>query len=193
MKRNNGSRILTINGGSSSIKFAAFEMEGSLEQILQGEIDRIGLSGSTLKVKGLGDTDNFSKSVVAPVHSVAIGILLDWIEERFASDALTAIGYRVVHGGPKYSQPERITSEMILGLRGLSAFDPEHMPEEILLIEAFKHRFPDLPQIACFDTAFHHDLPRVAKLLPIPRRYEAAQVWIPRTVLFILDGRTKPN
>jgi len=171
MKPDNKPRILTINGGSSSIKFAVFEVDGSLEQMLHGEIERIGLSGSTFKVKRLSDTDNFSKSVVAPDHSVAVGILLDWIEERFASDALTAI--RVVHGGPKYSQPERITTEMILELHSLSAFDPEHMPEEILLIEAFRRRFPDLPQIACFDTDFHHDLPRVAKLLPIPRRYEA--------------------
>jgi acetate kinase len=89
---------------------------------------------------------------------------------------LTAIGHRVVHGGQKYSQPERITAEMIEVLRGLSAFVPEHMPEEISLIEAFRLRFPDLPQVACFDTAFHHDLPSVARILPIPRRYVAQGV-----------------
>ena len=65
---------------------------------------------------------------------------------------------------------------MIAELRRLSPFDPEHLPEEILLTEAFRRRFPDLPQVACFDTAFHHDLPRVARLLPIPRRYEAQGV-----------------
>ena len=65
---------------------------------------------------------------------------------------------------------------MVQELRRLSPFDPEHMPEEILLIEAFHRRFPDLPQVACFDTAFHHDLPRVARMLPIPRRYEAQGV-----------------
>ncbi len=173
MQPNDQPRILTINGGSSSIKFALFEFADSLERILGGEIERIGLPGTTLRVKGLSEADNFSRSVMAPDHSVAVGILMDWIEQRCASDALTAIGYRVVHGGPKYSQPELITSEMILELHGLSAFDPEHMPEELLLIEAFRHRFPDLPQVACFDTAFHHDLPQVAKLLPIPRRYEA--------------------
>jgi acetate kinase len=82
----------------------------------------------------------------------------------------------VVHGGPKYFDPQRITAEMVAELRQLSAFDPEHLPEEILLTEAFHRRFPDLPQVACFDTAFHHDLPRVARLLPIPRRYEAQGV-----------------
>jgi acetate kinase len=99
---------------------------------------------------------------------------MDWIEKR--SDALTAVGHRIVHGGPKYSKPQRITTEMVEELHQLSPFDPEHLPEEILLTEAFHHRFPDMPQVACFDTAFHHDLPCVARLLPIPRRYEAQGV-----------------
>ena len=86
------------------------------------------------------------------------------------------MGHRVVHGGPKYSEPQRITAAMVEELHRLSPFDPEHLPEEILLTEAFHRRFPDLPQVACFDTAFHHDLPRVARLLPIPRRYEAQGV-----------------
>jgi acetate kinase len=101
---------------------------------------------------------------------------MDWIEERGGSDALTAVGHRVVHGGPKYSEPQRINVEMVEELHRLSPFDPEHLPEEILLTEAFHRRFPDLPQVACFDTGFHHDLPRAAQLLPIPRRYEAQGV-----------------
>jgi acetate kinase len=101
--------------------------------------------------------------------------LMDWIEERL-QDQLSAVGHRVVHGGPKYSKSQRITAEMIEELHQLQSFDPEHLPEEILLTEAFHQHFPDLPQIACFDTAFHHDMPRVAKLLPIPRRYEAQGV-----------------
>jgi acetate kinase len=114
--------------------------------------------------------------VTAPDHTVAIGALMDWIEESGKADALTAVGHRVVHGGPKYSKPQIITAEMLEDLHRLSPFDPEHLPEEILLTEAFHRRFPDLPQVACFDTAFHHDLPRVARLLPIPRRYEAQGV-----------------
>jgi acetate kinase len=101
---------------------------------------------------------------------------MDWIEQRSGRDALTAVGHRVVHGGPKYYKPQRITAEMVTDLKQLSPFDPDHMPEEILLTEAFHRRFPDLPQVACFDTAFHHDLPRVAQMLPIPRRYEAQGV-----------------
>jgi len=169
-------RILTINGGSSSIKFALFETGDSLRRILEGEIQRIGLPEAIWRVKGLNQADNFSRSLAAPDHTAAVVALMDWIEEHSGRDALTAVGHRVVHGGPKYSQPQRISGEMLEELRRLSPFDPEHMPEEILLIEAFHRRFPDLPQVACFDTAFHHDLPRVARLLPIPRRYEAQGV-----------------
>jgi acetate kinase len=169
-------RILTVNGGSSSIKFALFEAGGSPSRILEGAIERIGLPEATLRVKGVNKADNFSRSAAAPDHTAAVGALMDWIEERIGCDALTAVGHRVVHGGPKYSKPQRITAEIVEELRQLSPFDPDHLPEEILLTEAFHRRFPDLLQVACFDTAFHHDLPRVARLLPIPRRYEAQGV-----------------
>ena len=96
---------------------------------------------------------------------------MDWLGEKFKPGELAAVGHRVVHGGPKYWEPQRITPRMIAALHQLSPFDPEHLPEEILLTEAFHRRFPGLRQFACFDTAFHHDLPRVAQLLPIPRRY----------------------
>jgi acetate kinase len=169
-------RILTINGGSSSVKFALFEAGAPLRRILAGAMERIGLPEATLRVKGLDPADNFSRPVTAPDHTAAVGALMDWIEERVGSDGLAAVGHRVVHGGPKYSQPQRITPEMVEELHRLSPFDPEHLPEEILLTGAFHRRFPDLPQVACSDTAFHHDLPRVARLLPIPRRYEAQGV-----------------
>jgi acetate kinase len=170
------SRILTINGGSSSIKLALFEAGNSLQRILEGGIERIGLPQTTFGVKGLNQADNFSRLLKAPDYTAAVGALMDWIEERSGRDALTAVGHRVVNGGPKYYKPQRITAEMVEELHRLSPFDPDHLPEEILLTEAFHRRFPDLPQVACFDTAFHHDLPRVAQMLPIPRRYEALGV-----------------
>jgi propionate kinase len=169
-------RILTINGGSSSIKFALFEAGDSLRRILEGEIERIGHPEATLRVKGLNQVDSFSRLVMAPDHTVAVGALMEWIEEHSGRDALTAVGHRVVHGGPKYRQPQRVTAEMVEELHRLSPFDPEHLPLEIELIEAFRQRHPTLPQVACFDTAFHRTMPRVASLLPIPRRYEAAGV-----------------
>ena len=175
MKRANTS-VLTINGGSASIKFALFEADHKLQRILAGSIERIGLPEATFVVKGSNKADNFKRSVTAANHTVAVGLLMDWIEERIRREELTAVGHRVVHGGPKYSEPQRITPEMVEELHQLQPFDPEHLPEEILLTETFHRRFPDLVQVACFDTAFHHDLPRVAQLLPIPRRYEAQGV-----------------
>ncbi|MEO8461500.1 MAG: acetate/propionate family kinase, partial [Dokdonella sp.] len=169
-------RILTINGGSSSIKFALFEADKSPRRLLAGAVDRIGLPDATFHVTDAKVGDRFSHNVVAPNHLAAVGILMDWIEKDALCGVLTVVGHRVVHGGPDYCEAQRITTEMLAELQRLTAFDPEHLPEEILLIEAFQQRFPDLPQIACFDTAFHRDLPRVARLLPIPRRYEALGV-----------------
>ncbi|MGH7939974.1 MAG: acetate/propionate family kinase [Limisphaerales bacterium] len=169
-------QVLTINGGSSSIKFALFESGDPLRRILAGRIEGIGLPQGRFAVKGPVESDNFSRSVVAADHTAAVNALMDWIQERIQRGELAAVGHRVVHGGPKYWEPQQITPELITELHHLSPFDPEHLPEEILLTEAFHRRFPDLPQIACFDTAFHHDMPRVARLLPIPRRYDARGV-----------------
>jgi len=134
------------------------------------------MPAATFTVQGTNRADALSHPVSAPDHTAAVGVLVDWVEGQIASGALAAIGHRVVHGGPAYWETQRITPTMIETLHQLSPFDPEHLPEEILLTEAFHRRFPDVPQIACFDTAFHHDMPRVARLLPIPRRYDAQGV-----------------
>jgi acetate kinase len=165
-------RIFTINGGSSSIKFALFEADGALKRILAGRIEGIGQPQGGFVVRGQNEADNFSRPLTAPDHTAAVNALMDWIEEKIQRDGLAAVGHRVVHGGPKHWKPQRITRDVVTALRELSQFDPEHLPEEILLAEAFHRRFPEVPQIACFDTAFHHDMPRVAQLIPIRRRYE---------------------
>ncbi|MEO6095630.1 MAG: acetate/propionate family kinase [Fibrobacteria bacterium] len=168
--------ILAINGGSSSIKFAVHESGGSLRRIWEGAVERIGMPEAVFRVKALDREDGFSRPVDAPDHAAAVGTLIHWTEDVGLQAGLASIGHRVVHGGPDYTEPRIISSEMISELRRLSPFDPEHLPTEILLIRAFQKRFPDLPQVACFDTAFHHDMPRVAQILPIPRRYEALGV-----------------
>ena len=167
--------IVTINGGSSSIKFAFFDASVS-ERILEGSIARIGEPQSVFRIKGKSHTESAPRLLSASNHTAAVDVLMDWIEERLGRQALAAVGHRVVHGGAKYAEPQLITSRMIEELRRLIPFDPEHLPHEILLVEAFSHRFPDVPQVACFDTAFHREMPRVAQLLPIPRRYEAQGV-----------------
>ncbi len=168
-------RVLTINGGSSSIKFAIFKGGDSPKQVLKGAIERIGLTGTILRVSAADSADD-ARPMAVPDYAAAVRVLMDWIEDQNGREELNAVGQRVVHGGPKYFQPQLITEEVIAELHRFSSFDPEHMPGELLLIEALRRRFPDLPQVACFDTAFHHDLPRVARVLPIPRRYEAQGV-----------------
>ncbi|HTR42874.1 MAG TPA: acetate/propionate family kinase [Pseudomonadales bacterium] len=162
--------ILTVNGGSSSIKFALFET-GSLQRIFSGRIEGIGLSDASFTLKGPNKADNFSEKTTVPDYAAAVNVLMSRIGERISHDKLAAVGHRIVHGGPKYWQAQLVTRKMIAELHQMSPFDPEHLPGEILLIETIQRLFPKLRQFACFDTAFHHDLPRVAQLLPIPRRY----------------------
>jgi acetate kinase len=169
-------RILTINGGSSSIKFALFEAGSTLRRVLGGRIEGIGQPQGSFVVRDQNEAGNFSRPLTAPDHTAAVNALIDWMQKIIQGDSLAAVGHRVVHGGPKYWEPQRINPEMLATLRKLISFDTEHLPEEIFLIEAFHQHFPTVPQIACFDTAFHHHMPRVAQLIPIPRRYEAKGV-----------------
>ena len=168
--------VLAINGGSSSIKFALYEDGEVLKKIFEGSLERVGLPKAFLRVKGVDKADNFSKDIVAGDQKVAVGILMDWIEKRIGIDCLTAVGHRMVQGGPKYSETQLVTDVVLDDLYLYEAFDPEHLPQELIIIEAFICRFPDTPQVLCFDTAFHHNMPRVAQILAIPRRYEAKGV-----------------
>lgn len=168
--------ILAINGGSSSIKFAIFAVDPSLQMKCKGQIERIGTPNCLFSAQGNDLGEGFSKPVVAEDHMAAMTMLLDWIEENERKYGLIAVGHRIVHGGPNFHEPQRLTTELVEELRRLIPLDPAHLSEEILIMETMQRRFPDLLQVVCFDTAFHHDLPRVARLLPIPRRYEAKGV-----------------
>jgi acetate kinase len=168
--------LLTINGGSSSLKFAVFRVARPPVRVSAGRIERIGLSGSTLTATDLTTGTTARRVIDAPNHAACVPVLVELLDEPVRAGALRAIGHRVVHGGRRYTAPERVTREMLDELGRLSEFDPEHLPAEIGLIEAFAARDPRLPQVACFDTAFHHAMPRVAKLLPLPRRYDAQGV-----------------
>ena len=168
-------RILTINGGSSSIKFALYQVGEPLERGLYGKVDRIGLSGTNLTFTDPDGRPQTSLSLTAADHKSAADFLIDWLEKRTGFESVRAVGHRVVHG-MKHTAPELVTQELLDELHRIRPYDPEHLPREIEVIEAFHMRHPKLPQLACFDTAFHCDMPRVAKLLPIPRRYDAKGV-----------------
>ena len=167
--------VLTINGGSSSIRFAVYEAGNALRRQLDGKIDRIGLSGTNLVASDPSGRPLVSRHLTANSHRTAVGALLDWLEEQPVFASITAVGHRVVHG-MTHSEPERITPKLLTELRRITPYAPEHLPREIGLIEAFRTRHPKWRQVACFDTAFHRTMPRVARLLPIPRRYAAKGV-----------------
>ncbi|HXJ83677.1 MAG TPA: acetate/propionate family kinase [Candidatus Methylomirabilis sp.] len=164
--------VLTINGGSSSIRFAVYEAGETLRPRLDGKIDRIGVSGTNLTVNDPAGTPQAPRRLAASDHRTAVGLLLDCLEAQPVFISVRAIGHRVVHG-MKHSLPERVTPKLLAELRHITPYDPDHLPGEIALIEALLRRHPKLPQVACFDTAFHRTMPRVAKRLPIPRRYAA--------------------
>jgi acetate kinase len=167
--------ILTINGGSSSIKFALYQVGEPLKRGLSGKVDRIGLLGTSLACHDAKGTPLTSLKLFANDQQSAVISLLDWLEAQPDLASVKAVGHRVVHG-MKHTAPELVSQELLDQLHRISPFDPEHLPREIELIEAFRQRHPQLPQLACFDTAFHRDMPRVAKLLPIPRRFDARGV-----------------
>ncbi len=167
--------ILTINGGSSSIKFALYQIGEPLVRMLHGKIDRIGLPDTSLEFNDRIRNQQGISSFVASDPKSAANSLIDWFERQHGFASVKAIGHRVVHG-MKHTEPVLATQELLDELHRIVPFDPEHLPREIELIEAFRQRHPKLPQVACFDTAFHHTMPRVAKLLPIPRRYDAQGV-----------------
>jgi len=168
----NDSQILTVNGGSSSVKFALYAAVEPLKRGLYGTVDRIGLSGTNLTFHEANGKPKARRELAAVDHKSAANSLLDWLETHPDFASVKAVGHRVVHG-MKHTEPEIVTPELLAELHRISPYDPDHLPREIELIEAFRQSHPKLPQVACFDTAFHQTMPRVAKLLPIPRRFDA--------------------
>jgi acetate kinase len=170
--------LLTINGGSSSLKFAVFPRTVGVptRPLLKGRLERIGLSGAQAVVSPPDGGAAQTLEVEAPDLGTAADWLIDWLDRHIGWAAIAGIAHRIVHGGSNYVGPESITPEVLEELRRISPMDPEHLPGEIAIIERFQEHRPEMPQVACFDTAFHHDLPRVARIVPIPRRFEAAGV-----------------
>ena len=164
--------ILTINGGSSSIKFALDQVEEPLKRGLYGKVDRIGLSGTNLTFNAPTKKKPERHKLAAADHKSAANALIDWLEKQIDFKSVKGVGHRVVHG-MKHTEPEIVSQDLLEELYRISPNDPDHLPREIELIETFRQRHPKLPQVACFDTAFHRTMPRVAKLLPIPRRFDA--------------------
>ena len=174
-----GEYILIINGGSSSIRFAVFTAgnvpgQERPRREWHGQISRIGQTGTSLTVSDSAVPTMLAEPtpVAATDFASAVTFLMDWLGGQPFFGSIRAVGHRVVHG-MDHTEPERITPDLLAQLRRITPIDPDHLPGEIALIEAIGMRYPDLCQIACFDTSFHRTLPRVAQLLPLPRRFDA--------------------
>jgi acetate kinase len=172
--------------------------------VLAGKLDRIGLQGTALTVDepahgvnapaandpaaahaaaadpaaahaALAANGPAPQPVNAADHAASVAYLLKWLSAQPLFSEVGAVGHRVVHG-MQHSAPERITPELLAELKRITPYDPEHLPRELELIEGVARAHPRLAQVACFDTAFHRSMPRVATMLPIPRRYLAKGV-----------------
>jgi acetate kinase len=165
--------VLTINGGSSSIKYAVYRMEDNPVCLLYGKIDRIGLSDPVLTAAKNNKKEQYP--AVAPGIREAAGFLVDWLEKQEEFNDVTAIGHRIVHG-MDHTEAVVITQPLLDELKKISSYDPDHLPGEIQLIEVFSQRHPQLQQVACFDTSFHTTIPRVARMFPLPRRFDDAGI-----------------
>ena len=163
--------ILIINGGSSTIKFALYTADKTLTHLFHGKIDRIGLTDSTLTYNVEGENQKNTLPIHASDNKMASTYLMNWLEKQVEFASVKAVAHRIVHG-MHHTESERITPELLDELRQIIPYDPDHLPNEIELIETFLQHYPKLKQVACFDTAFHTTMPRVAKLLPIPRRFD---------------------
>lgn len=162
--------MLAINAGSSSIKFALFQGMEAAAPLFRGAISDIGGGRSRFHVSG-SVVDTFERRFAIPEHVTAANVLVEWLVGRLPAPTLAAIAYRVVYGGPDYAAAREIDGPMLAALYGSASSEPDHLPQEIHLIEVLRRHYPGTAHIACFDSAFHATMPPVANTLPIPHRY----------------------
>jgi acetate kinase len=161
-------RLLTLNVGSSSLKAVLYRLADDLSLDVRASAERIGTPNSLLRL-----TDGRGNVLVEQAESLgdyatALVALSNWLSAHRLDEGLCAIGNRVVHGGMRYSAPTLITDAVIEELRSLIPLDTEHMPHTLRMIESVRRAYPNVPQVACFDTAFHRQMPRVAQMFPLP-------------------------
>ncbi|HYG88677.1 MAG TPA: acetate/propionate family kinase [Azospirillum sp.] len=173
MTRGTGNAILVVNAGSSSLKFSVFrEMSGgNVAVAINGQISGIGTEPKfeakdtakrLMAEKAWGPGEKSDRAAL-------LGFLLDWIEEHLDGARLIAAGHRVVHGGATYSHPVRLTPEVMAELEALVPLAPLHQPHNLAAIRALAEAHPELPQVACFDTAFHRGQPWQSQTFALPR------------------------
>lgn len=166
-------RLLTINPGSSSLKAGLYRMGGDEQRAFTASAERIGASGGRLRVTDADGAMLVDRQEDLPDHTAAVQALFDCLRRERGARPLAAVGHRIVYGGLHYREPQRITPEMLADLRELTEIDPDHLPQSLGVVAAVADAYPDVPQVACFDTAFHRAMPRVAQSYALPPEYAA--------------------
>jgi acetate kinase len=162
------SAILCLNGGSSSLKFAVYPIHGSGEErVFSGAIEGIGTTAGRAWLRA-GDKVLSDQSGTCPDHAEAVRTMFAALHEQDVKN-LIAAGHRIVHGGPLFTSPQRIDERLRDALKSLISFAPLHLPSQVAMIEAVAKHYPDLPQVASFDTAFHCNMPEVASRFALPQ------------------------
>ncbi|WP_281981803.1 acetate/propionate family kinase [Azonexus hydrophilus] len=169
--------ILTINAGSSSIKFALFSLDHPIspDAEVSGQIDGIGTNATKLIAKNRAGERIADQLIAgdAVSHTQALDAMLKWFLATYTGWQIVSVGHRVVHGGDLYSQPTVVDAQVLEHLTGFIPLAPLHEPHNVAGIKALQALLPDVPQVACFDTAFHRSQPEVAQLFALPRALTA--------------------
>jgi acetate kinase len=163
--------VLVLNAGSSSLKFSVYRISeaAAWEPDARGQIEGIGTSPRFSAKDGSGASlDDQALDVTVRDARSALEFLATWLPARFQGSRVLGVGHRVVHGGGRYAAPTVVTAEVMEELRKLVPLAPLHQPHNLAAIDAVSERLPDVPQVACFDTSFHHGHQPVADLVPLP-------------------------
>ena len=161
-------RILTMNRGSATLKSALYEAGDHERLLLSMTVDQADNSNGHLKIGDASGSTLFDSQVDPGDPDTALEVMFGWLGEHGFLSGLEAAGHRLVHGGSRYKEPQRITPEFLTEIERLVPLDPDHLPAAIRGIKFIAKKFPELPQVACFDTAFHSSLPKVARMYALP-------------------------
>jgi acetate kinase len=169
-------RILTMNRGSATLKSTLYEIGVRKEALLSISVAYGGTTSARLKITDASSATLLDSSVKGRDSNAALEAIVAWLDKHQYLSGLQAAGHRLVHGGARYTEPQRVTPKFLSALKKLVPLDPDHLPAAIKGIQFVARKFPKLAQVACFDTAFHSPLPTVAKMYALPRRLYDANI-----------------
>src|SRR5665213_1748265 len=160
--------VLTINTGSATLKAAIYEVDPAFRQVLSIQVNNT-REESRIRISDSGGSTLLDKPSSARDSPGSLGLILQWLADHDFLSQVAAAGHRLVQGGALYAKPERITPDFLAEIEQLIPLDPDHLPDALSIIKSLTQKLPELPQVACFDTAFHTTMPKVARMYALPQ------------------------